>query len=106
MLLNDNILLHDYVLQISQLNDTDHGDYDVEFIRDRMKADSWIAELKEDLREAKITLEEFERKFDDHMPNLRKLKRFKDAAKDILGNDLFKKWSEFWRNEDEEEYVR
>ena len=84
----------------------DHGDFDVEYVRGRMKADAKLLTIQEDLVEAKEDMSNLEQNFEKHMPALRRLNEFKEAAKDVLGGDSGLDRSGFKRTPQEETLLK
>jgi len=89
-MLSENAMLGESFVDVFVKNDIDHGDFDIEYVRGRMKSDAMMLAIKEDLLEAKKELNEFEQNFDSFMPNMRKIQIFKDSAKDLIDQDINK----------------
>ena len=53
-------------------SDMDHSDFDIEYVRGRMKSDAKLIGLRDDLKKAKRDLKVFEDKF-DHLPKMKRL---------------------------------
>jgi|JI10StandDraft_1071094.scaffolds.fasta_scaffold663475_1 hypothetical protein len=49
MILSDHAILGDKAVEISLKKEVDHGDFDAQFIRSRMKADASMMRIKDDL---------------------------------------------------------
>jgi len=60
--------------------DLDHSELDESYFIKRLKNDAKMIEQKEELREAKASLREFENDMDNQMPVSQKLQDFKKMA--------------------------
>jgi hypothetical protein len=68
---SEELYILDCQIEVFLKNEIDHGDFDLEYVRGRMKADAKLLEMREDLKDAKEELAEYEHTFSDHMPNLK-----------------------------------
>lgn len=70
LIFSEDAVLGDWTVEVNLKKDLDHGDFDAEFMLDRMKADASLIWIKDDLEQAKAELNEFEQNFESFMPKL------------------------------------
>ena len=64
----------------------DHSELDKSYFLKKMKNESKVVDKKQDLREAKQRLRDFESNMEEELPSLKKLKDFRAVAKEMIEN--------------------
>ena len=64
----------------------DHSELDKSYFLKKMKNESKVVDQKQDLREAKQRLRDFESNMEEELPSLKKLKDFRAIAKEMIEN--------------------
>ena len=59
MMFSNYLTLESNVIDVHLKNDLDHGDFDIDYMKGRMKADAKILEIQDDISKAKENLQDF-----------------------------------------------
>jgi hypothetical protein len=75
-------------LQLSiKTPEIDHKDFDLSYQYNKKKNESKLTEELKELREARQELRGFEKDIDSDLPSLKKLRRFRGMAKDVIDGE-------------------
>lgn len=78
------LVLDGQLVSLSQKNDQDHSTLDYVYFAKKMRNDGMLADISEELREARKGLRDFEADMDAQLPDKRRLKEFRALALEML----------------------
>jgi len=85
----------------------DHKDFDVRYNTNKQRNEAQVVKELQTLREARKELRQFEQDIDRELPSLKKLKEFRELARDVIDNGDKPKYQTFnpKRTQEEEEIL-
>ena len=75
-----NMFIEMRAIDVTPKGNLDHGELDKSYFMKKLKNDSEVADQKQDLREAKTKLRDFEENMENELPAAKKLKDFRSVA--------------------------
>jgi hypothetical protein len=73
----------------------DHKDFDVRYNINKQRNEAQVVKELQTLREARKELRKFEQDIDRELPSLKKLKEFRELARDVIDNGDKPKYQTF-----------
>jgi hypothetical protein len=85
----------------------DHKDFDVRYNINKQRNEAQVVKELQTLREARKELRQFEQDIDRELPSLKKLKEFRELARDVIDNGDKPKYQTFnpQRKKEEEDIL-
>lgn len=106
MLESENFVLEDSPLDFWMKGDYEHSDFDTEYLQARMKLDARMLQIEDELEQAKDDLKQFENHFQDYMPQMRRVKEFKETATAFLAESQYKDRRLIKRSKQQDEILK
>ena len=90
MMAASNFYINMTAIDILPKGNLDHSELDKSYFMKKLQNESELTEQRQELRDAKAKLRDFEQNMDNELPDLKKLKEFRSIAQEMIENPQHK----------------